>query len=172
MINRRMNKKILEGRLTWRKNFLVGEYQGYYITIDCKQRIYAVYIHATFNTFPGQAQLQSFLRTHVKRMPYLAEAEDRGHNIKLRIVKPTCKKMIPSILNEIIEPIIMKLLECRYDTGCISCGDNETKMDCYEICGNHYFVCEYCIRENQQEISMITKMFQDKYRQPFKKMKL
>lgn len=171
MISRKMNKQILEGALKRHKNYLSGSIEGYYITVDCKPRIYNVYIHATFDMISAQAQFQSFLKEHCKKMQYLAKAEELDHAIKLRIVKPECKKIIPSVLNEAIEPIIIQLLKHGYDAGCIGCGDNDSKMDCYEICGNHYYLCESCIQKNQLELSIINKRFKNSYRYPVKKMK-
>lgn len=153
------------------KNYLSGTCKGYYITIDCKPHVYIVYIHATFDTLSGQAQFQTFLKEHERNMQYLSRTEETHHAIKLRIVKPKCKKIIPSILTGAIEPIIMQLLKNGYDAGCIGCGSTEGKMDCYEICGNHYYLCEDCIRKNQPELSIINRMFKNSYRYPVKKMK-
>ena len=171
MISRKMNKQILEGVLAWHKNYLSGSCKGYYITIDCKLHVYIVYIHATFDTMSGQAQFQTFLKEQERKMQYLSRAEEIDHAIKLRIVKPKCKKIIPSVLNDTIEPILLQLLKCGYDAGCIGCGDNVGKMDCYEICGYHYYLCEDCIRENQPELSIISQRFKDRYRHPVRKMK-
>lgn len=171
MISKKISRQILDGTLVKRKNYLFGSYKGYYMTIDCKPHVYIVYIHATFDTLSGQMQLQAFLKDHEKKMQYLSRAEDIGHAIKLRIVRPNCKKIIASVLTDAIEPVIEQLLENEYDTGCIGCGDNDGKMDCYEICGFHYYVCESCIRQSQYELSYISKMFKKSYRHPVKKMK-
>lgn len=171
MISRKMNKQILEGALLRHRNYLSGSYKGYYITIDCKPHVYIVYIHATFDTIYGQTQFLTFLKRHERNLQYLSRAEEIDHAIKLRIVKPKCKKIIPSVLNDAIEPIIMQLLTDGYDAGCIGCGNNVCKMDCYEICGNHYYLCEDCIRKNQPELSIINRMFKNSYRYPVRKMK-
>lgn len=171
MISRKMNKQILNGALIRHRNYLSGSFKGYYITIDCKPHVYIVYIHATFYMLSNQVQFQTFLKEHKRKMQYLSRAEELDHTIKLRIVRPTCKKIIPSVLTDAIEPIIMQLLENSYDSGCIGCGNNDGKIDCYEICGYHYYLCEDCIRENQTELSIINRMFKNSYRYPVKKMK-
>ncbi len=171
MISRKMNKQILEGALVRHKNYLSGSFKGYYITIDCKPHVYIVYIHATFDMISAQAQFQTFLKEHERKMQYLSRAEEIDHAIKLRIVKPKCRKIIPSVLSDAIEPIIMQLLKNGYDAGCIGCGNNDGKMDCYEICGYHYYLCEDCIRESQPELSIINRMFKNSYRYPVRKMK-
>lgn len=171
MISRKMNKQILEGALVRHKNYLSGSYKGYYITIDCKLHVYIVYIHATFDTISDQTQFQTFLRGHERKMQYLSRAEEIDHAIKLRIVKPNQRKIIPSVLTDIIEPLIEQLLKNEYDAGCIGCGNYDGKMDCYEICGYHYYLCEDCIRENQPELSIISQRFKDRYRYPVRKMK-
>ena len=163
MISRKMNEQVLSGALSYHKNFLAGPYKGYYITIDYKPPVYIVYIHATFDNLPGKAQFESFLKEHEATMQYLSKAEAKQHTIKLRIIEPKPKKLTPGVLNDTIEPVIRHLLGCRYDTGCINCGDNDGKIDCYEVSSYHHYLCEQCVvdiekefKEKQIELNEIT----------------
>jgi len=163
MISRKMNEQVLSGALSYHKNYLAGPYKGYYITIDYKPPVYIVYIHATFDNLPGKAQFESFLKKYKLSMQYLSKAEAMQHTIRLRIIEPKSKKLTPSVLNDTIEPIIRHLLSCRYVTGCINCGDNDGKIDCYEVSSFHHFLCEECVvdiekefKEKQIELNEIT----------------
>lgn len=151
MISKKMNEQVLGGALSYHKNYLAGPYKGYYITIDYKPPVYIVYIHATFDNLAGKAQFESFLEEHQDTMQYLSKAEAKQHTVKLRIIEPKPKKLIPSVLNDTIEPVMRQLLNCKYDTGCINCGDNDGVIDCYEISGYHHYLCEECIVEIEQE---------------------
>lgn len=151
MISKKMNEKILDGALTLHKKYLSGSYKGYYITIDYKPPVYIVYIHATFDNLPGKAQFESFLEEHQSTMQYLSKAEAKQHTVKLRIIEPKPKKLIPSVLNDTIDPVITQLLRCKYDTGCINCGDNDGQTHCYEISGYHHYICEECVKEIEKE---------------------
>ena len=151
MISKKMNEQVLDGALSYHKNYLAGPYKGYYITIDYKKPIYIVYIHATFYNLSGKAQFESFLKEHHSSTKYLSKAEEKQHTIKLQIIEPKPKKMTPFVLNDAIEPVIRQLLACKYDTGCINCGDDDGVIDCYEISGYHHYLCEECIREIEQE---------------------
>jgi len=151
MISKKMNEQVLGGALSYHKKYLAGPYKGYYITIDYKPPVYIVYIHATFDNLAGKAQFESFLKEYRDTMQYLSKAEAKQHTVKLRIIEPKPKKLIPSVLNDTIEPVIRQLLGCKYDTGCINCGDNDGVIDCYEISGYHHYLCEECIVEIEQE---------------------
>lgn len=158
-----MNKQVLSGALSYHKNYLAGPYKGYYITIDYKSPAYIVYIHATFDNLPGKAQFESFLKKHEASIQYLSKAEAKQHTIKLRIIEPKPTKLVPSVLNDTIEPVIRHLLCCRYVTGCINCGDNDGKIDCYEVSNYHHYLCEECVvdiekefQEKQIELNEIT----------------
>lgn len=152
MISKKRNEQVLGGALSYHKNYLAGPYKGYYITIDYKPPVYIVYIHATFDNLPGKAQFESFLKEHQKTMQYLSKAEAKQHTVKLQIIESKPKKLIPSVLNDTIEPVMRQLLNCKYDTGCINCGDNDGVIDCYEISGFHHYLCEECIVEIEQEL--------------------
>lgn len=151
MISQKMNEQVLDGALSYHKNYLAGTYKGYYITIDYKPPVYIVYIHATFDNLPGKAQFESFLQEYEQTAQYLSKAEAKQHTIKLRIVEAKPKKLVPSVLNDTIEPVIRQLLNCKYDTGCINCGDNDGKIDCYEVSGYHHYLCTECVEEIEQE---------------------
>ena len=133
MINKKMNEQILDGSLSYHKNYLAGSYKGYYITIDYKPPVYIVYIHATFDNLPGKAQFESFLKEYEQTAQYLS------------------KKLVPSVLNDTIDPVIRQLLGCKYDTGCINCGDNDGEIDCYEVSSYHHYLCTECVAEIEQE---------------------
>ena len=151
MISKKMNEQVLGGALSHHKNYLAGSYKGYYITIDYKPPVYIVYIHATFYNLPGKAQFESFLKEYEQTAQYLSKAEAKQHTIKLRIIEAKPKKIVPSVLNDTIEPIISQLLACKYDTGCINCGDNEGDIDCYEVSSYHHYLCAECVAEIEQE---------------------
>ena len=151
MITRKMNEQVLDGALSYHKNYLAGSYKGYYITIDYKPPVYIVYIHATFDNLPGKAQFESFLKEHEQTAQYLSKAEAKQHTIKLRIIEAKPKKLVPSVLNDTIEPVIRQLLGCKYDTGCINCGDNDGEIDCYEVSSYHHYLCTECVTEIEQE---------------------
>lgn len=152
MISKKLSEQVLEGSLTHSKNFLAGTYKGYYITIDYKQPAYIVYIHATPDNSPGKAQLESFLIEHQESMQYLSKAEAKDHVVKLRIMDPKQKKIVVSVLNDTIEPVIRKLLGYKYNTGCINCGDNNEDVACYQVSGFHHYLCEKCIVDLKQGI--------------------
>ena len=151
MISKKMNEQVLDGVLSHHKNYLAGTYKGYYITIDYKPPVYIVYIHATFYNLPGKAQFESFLKEYEQTAKYLSKAEAKQHTIKLRIIEAKPKKLVPSVLNDTIEPVIRQLLGCKYDTGCINCGDDDSEIDCYEISGYHHYLCKECVAEIEQE---------------------
>lgn len=147
MITKKMCEEILDGSLTLHKKYLCGFHKGYYITIDYKPPVYVVYIHATYDNEAGKAMFESFLKQHRDSTQFLSKAEAKGHVIKLRIIEPKPKKLIPEAMNNILNPIITQLLGCKYETGCINCGTNDVKIDCYEISTYHHYLCEQCIRE-------------------------
>ena len=151
MISKKMNEQVLDGVLSYHKHYLAGTYKGYYITIDYKQPVYIVYIHATFYNLPGKAQFESFLKEYEQTAKYLSKAEAKQHTIKLRIVEAKPKKLVPAVLNDTIIPVIRQLLACKYDTGCINCGDNDDEIDCYEVSGYHHYLCTDCVAEIEQE---------------------
>ena len=151
MISKKMNEQVLGGVLSYHKNYLAGTYKGYYITIDYKQPVYIVYIHATFDNLAGKAQFESFLKEYEQTTRYLSKAEAKQHTIKLRIIEAKPKKLAPSVLNDTIEPVIRQLLGCKYDTGCINCGDNDGEIDCYEVSSYHHYLCTECVAEIEQE---------------------
>lgn len=147
MISKKMCEQLLEGSLTHYKKYLAGTYKGYYITIDYKPPVYIVYIHATPHNMAGKAQFDSFLEEHEESTQYLSKAESTEHLVKLRILEPKKKKLILSVLNDAIQPIITQLLGCKYQTGCINCGTSDREINCYEISGYHHYLCEECIVE-------------------------
>ncbi len=151
MISRKMNEQVLDGALRYHKKYLDGPYKGYYITIDYKPPVYIVYIHATFYNLPGKARLEAFLKEHESTTQYLSKAEAKQHTIKLRIIEPSQKKWIPNAINDSINPVIQQLLACKYQTGCINCGDNDVKLDCYDVSTYHHYLCEECVVEIEQE---------------------
>jgi len=151
MISKKLNEQVLDGALTYHKNYLAGSYKGYYITIDYRKPVYIVYIHATFYNLSGKAQFESFIKEYEKTAPNVSKAEEKQHTVKLRIIEPKQKKLTPSVLNDAINPVIRQLLGCKYDTGCINCGDNDVTIDCYEISGFHHYLCKDCVAEIEQE---------------------
>jgi len=166
MISRKQSRQVLDGALSCHKNYLAGSYKGYYITIDYKKPVYIVYIHATFDNLSGQAQFESFLKEYKQHTPYLSKAVAMEHTITLRIAEANPKKLVPSVLNDIIEPIIKQLLLCKYETSCSNCGNNDEVINCYEISGRHQFFCEQCIAEITQNYKEIKAMLERKYEKP------
>lgn len=151
MISKTMNEQVLDGTLSYRKNYLAGTYKGFYITIDYRPPVYIVYIHATFDNPAGKAQFDSFLQEHEQTAKYLSKAESKEHTIKLRIIEAKPKKLVPSVLNDTIEPVVRQLLGCKYTTGCINCGDNNDEIDCYELSSFHHYICKKCIAKIEQD---------------------
>lgn len=151
MISKKLNEQVLDGALSYHKKYLAGTYKGYYITIDYRPPVYIVYIHATFNNPAGKAQFESFLEEHEQTAQYLSKAEAKEHTIKLRIIEAKPKKLVPSVLNDTIEPIIRQLLGCKYTTGCINCGDNNDEIDCYEISTFHHYICPECVAKIEED---------------------
>lgn len=178
MIRKKLNKHILNGALTHHKNFLAGFYKGYYITIDDKSPVCIVYIHATFDTLSGKALFETFLKEYQKSMLHLVKFELTSHSINLRILQPKSKEDLLFIFNETIETIIEQLLKHKYVTGCIDCGDNDGKIDCYEIVGCHQYICEECIARIKENFKIIkanpkyTSVFKKKPNYSIKKMNL
>ena len=145
MINKKMCEKILDGTLTNYRDYLAGEYKGFYITIDYRKPVYIVYIHATPTNDAGKAMMESFLEQHRSNMRYLSKFESKDHTVKLRIVDPKPKKTLPQVFNDTIHPVIIELLNCKYRSGCINCGSNENNLECYDIYGYHHYICDECI---------------------------
>lgn len=166
MISKKMNEQILGGSLIHQKNYLAGLYKGYYITIDDRKSVYIVFIHATFDDWKKKFEFESFIESYKKTAPHVSKAEAKDHAIKLRIVKPQEQELTPSVLNETIEPIISKLLDCGYETGCIDCGDNEVKIDCYNISGYYQFLCEHCVAGISENYKLIRAMMEKRYENP------
>lgn len=151
MIRKKMNKDVLGGALSYHKNYLAGPYRGYYITIDYKKPVYVIYIHATFYNLRGAEKFKAFINEYKKTTQYVSRAEARQHTVKIQVVEPKQEHLTPSALNDAINPVIEQLLVCRYDTGCINCGDNDGVIDCYEISGYHHYLCEECVRDIEEE---------------------
>jgi len=162
MINKKICEEILDGSLTAYKNFAAGFYKAYYITIDYKAPIYIVYIHATYDNDAGKAMFESFLKQHRDSMQYLSKVETKDHTVKLRIVRPNKKKLIASVLDETINPVISQLLACKYVTGCINCGVDDIELDCYAISGYHHYLCEQCIEEIEEDFKIKQKNWNEK----------
>lgn len=151
MITKKMCEQILDGSLTVYKNYLAGTYNDYYITIDFKKPFYTIYIHATYGNDAGKAMFEAFLKQHRDDTAYLSKAEAKDHVIKLRVLEPKPKKLIPSAMNDIIKPVITQLLGYKYETGCINCGTNDVDLSCYEIATYHHYICEECIQKIEQD---------------------
>lgn len=150
-MNKKMCAGLLDGSLTHYKTYLAGNYKGYHITIDYKTSVYIVYIHATCDSESGKAQFDSFLKEHEGSTQYLSKAELKEHYVKLRIIDPKQKKIVTSVLNDTISPIITRLLGCKFVSGCIQCGDSKKELSCYEISGYHHYLCEDCIEKIEQD---------------------
>lgn len=159
MISKKMCEQILDNSLTAYKKYMDGIYKGFRIIIDPRYQYYVVYIHATPSNDTGKALFEPFLEQHQKNMKYLTKAEVKEHYVKLKISNPKPRKTLPDVLNRIIDPILSQLLNCKYRTGCINCGDTKKQLECYEIYGYHHYLCDTCIQEieasfqeKQQEI--------------------
>ena len=150
MINAKVCAEILDGSLTAYNDFATGFYKSYHITIDYKKPFFIVYIHATHDNDAGKAMFESFLKQHKDSTAYLTKAEAKEHTIKLHIIRPNKKKLLPSILDNAIKPIVTQLLGCKYVTGCINCGRNDVDLNCYSISGYHHYLCEECITEIEE----------------------
>ena len=152
MIGQKMCDELLDGCMTDYKNYIGGCYKGFHITIDFRKPVYIVYINATPSNEAGKAMLESFLVGHKSNVKYISKTESKEHTVKLRIVEPKPKKNLSKVLNDAIKPVITELLNCKYHSGCINCGENADNLSCYEIYGFHHYICDDCVPEVESNL--------------------
>lgn len=159
MFKEKIRTQILGGSLQDYKNHLSGLYKGFYITLDGLQAQYLVKIGINPADNADMAALTSFLNNQQMNQKKLLTATAGSHSISLTIKMPSLGKNIPDTINGIVEPIIDYLISYTFTSGCFECGENMSQIDCYEINGGHYFLCDTCkekiqssLQANQQEI--------------------
>lgn len=159
MFKEKIRTQILGGCLQDYKNHLSGLYKGFYITLDGLQGQYQVKISVNPAEPADMAALNSFLNNQKLNQKKLLTVVTGSHSIILTIKMPSLAKNIPDTINSIIDPIIDYLISYTFTSGCSECGTNMEQIDCYEINGCHYFLCDTCkdkiqssLQANQQEV--------------------
>lgn len=144
MFKEKIRTQILGGCLQDYKNHLSGLYKGFYITLDGLQGQYQVKISVNPAEPADMAALNSFLNNQKLNQKKLLTVVAGSHSIILTIKMPSLGKNIPDTINSIIDPIIDYLISYTFTSGCSECGTNMEQIDCYEINGSHYFLCNTC----------------------------
>ena len=159
MLKEKLRSQILGGCLQDFKTHLSGLYKGFYITMDAVQAQYLIKISVNPSDAADLAALNSFLNNQQLNEKKLSTAVTGSHNIQLTIKVPSLAKNIPDTVNGIVEPIIDYLISHTFSSGCSECGTNMEQINCYEINGSHYFLCDTCkdkiqssLQANQQNI--------------------
>jgi len=163
MMKEKLRSQILGGALQDYKKHLAGSYRGFYITVDFISPQYIVRINASSPNDEGNAALKAFAEQQKTANKHLNNVAIYDHAIVLSIRMPNLAKNIPSTLNGIIEPIINYLINGIYSSGCENCGNALEQISCYEINGQHHYICEACVGDvqgslqEQQDITMSQK---------------
>ena len=144
MLKEKLRAQILGGSLQDYKNHLSGLYKGFYITIDVLQAQYLVKISMNPANDTDMAALNSFLNNQKLNQKKLVNVATGSHSIMLTIKMPSLAKNIPEVVNGIVDPVIDYLISYTFTSGCSECGTNMSQIDCYEINGGHYFLCDAC----------------------------
>ena len=161
MVPEKIRAEILNGALTDKKHYMVGNYKGFYITVNLQQPYFLVNIHYNAPTEADAASLQSFLTQQQVAVKALGKAEIKAHEILLFVSVPNLQKNLPKVMNECVDPVINYLISANYTSGCGNCGDYANPLSVYDINGQHHYICDTCAKEieaslisNQQEMKM------------------
>ena len=84
----------------------------------------------------------SFLDNHKLNLKKLINAVT-SHSISLTL-RCSLGKNIPDTINSIVDPVIDYLISYTFTSGCSECGSTMDQIDCFEINGGHYFLCNTC----------------------------
>ena len=159
MFKEKLRTQILGGCLQDYKNHLSGLYKGFYNTLDGLQGQYLVKVSINPANDADMAALISFLDNHKLNQKKLINAVTGSHSISLTIKMPSLGKNIPDTINRIVDPVIDYLISYTFTSGCSECGSTMDQIDCFEINGGHYFLCNTCkdkihasLQTSQQEI--------------------
>lgn len=158
MINEKLRSKILDGALQDYKRHLAGYYKGFYITVDFVSPQYVIRINASSPNDAGNISLKTLVEQQKAGNKHLNKVDVYSHTIVLSVKTPNLAKNLPNVINDTVEPII-NMINGAYSSGCENCGDTLEQIECYEINGQHHFICENCVSEiqgalqNQQDIT-------------------
>lgn len=147
MIKENLRVQILNGSLQDYKHHLAGCYKGFYITVTFSSPYYSVRINASPKNDATDTELHTFLEEFKHSHKHLSKAEILKHSILLTITSPNLRKNLSDVLNEIMKPVIDKLIDCAYISGCENCGSDANIPECYEINGTYHYLCSSCVHE-------------------------
>ena len=151
--NKKTKEQILNNCLTDKKTGLVGVYRGYYITVDFMASNYqmSVIINANGAYDANNAQLNNWLQNNRNNLKDITNVSATTNMVILNMKIPMLGKKIPEIINYNVEYVINVLSSNGYVTGCGSCGTSNKAIDCYEINGNHRFLCNDCVANMEMQ---------------------
>lgn len=161
MVKEKLRAQILNGALTDYKQYMAGNYRGYYIVVNFQHPYYLVNVHATAQNEDITAELQTFLSQQQKAIRLLVKSEIRNNSILMYVSTPNLAKNLPKVLNEAIEALIGKLVNMGCTSGCGNCGDTDVALSQYGVNGTHHYLCDSCAKEieanlQEQQINKMT----------------
>lgn len=147
MVNEKIRSQILGGCLKDFRNHMAGIYRGYRIIIEQDGRKYLIKINAQSSVDINNEILNEFLRKQQEKNPEIVNLQIYSFSVVLEASLSAQNKNISDSFNAIIEPVIDFLVKGRYASACEVCGTNTSAIGCYEINGEHHYLCEQCAAE-------------------------
>lgn len=147
MLREKLRAELLGGALQDYKQHLSGVYKGYYMLIEPLSGQYRIKVNAYAEEDEGNVKLNSYLMQKKEEMKQILAIKTGEHYFVVNLKLPNLAKNIPGAVNTVIEPIVQYLRSNYYVSGCESCGNSQSPIECYEINDGHHYLCEGCAKE-------------------------
>ena len=153
MLSEKLRRQLLDGNMTDHNQYISGTCKGFYVTINTtKNGMFNLKISAHSENDPGNAALRDFVESRTSAAKQIQSVSVTNNHVALVMTRTALAKKIPAHVNEAVMPIIQYLANNYYESGCMRCGTQSAQIDCYDINGEHHYLCGDCVGKVEEEL--------------------